>query len=170
MPEDVSPNHPVKPQEAREQASEYMGFMASKSYDIGNGEKWELPNPAFMDPDMKGRYLEHLRFMSEDLDTYNRTDPVTKETAKVQHYPLRYRKKLVVEEELLCVALMGEDGDYEKYLKTAVSAPGKVLKGDVPDIYAKFIAADGRPGQLNMEWQVMQRQLQERLQRDPKSS
>lgn len=151
MPENnddsVQDNHPIKPREAREQASDYLGFMAGVTYDLGDGETWELPNPAFMDPDMKNRYLEHLRFMTEDLDTVNRKDPITGEMRPVQKYPLRKDNKLINDDELLCIALMGSKALYQKFLK-----------------------AGGVPGQLNTAWQVMQRQLQERTQQDSKSS
>lgn len=168
---DDAANHPVRPRESREQATEYLGFMASVVYDLGDGRTWELPNPSFMDPEMKARYLEHLRFMAEDLDTVERVDPVTGDVTNVQRYPpLRYKGKIVNDEELLCVALMGGDGDYEKYIATGIKTPkGKWMRGELPDTYERFLAAGGVPGQVNTAWQVMQRQLQERLQRDSKS-
>ena len=162
-------DHPIRPKEAREQATDYLGFMASVIYDLGE-ETWELPNPSLLPPEMKARYLEHLRFVSEDLDTKTRKNPVTKEDDTTQVYPFRYKGKLVNDEELLCVALMGEDGDYEKYVETGAKSTGKWLKGDLPAVYRGFLAAGGVPGQVNTAWQVMQRQLQERLQRDSKSS
>lgn len=146
---DNEPQHPIRPELARAQASEYLGFMGSVIFDLGDGNTWELPNPSFMDPDMKMRWLEHLKFMSEDLDTETtrRKNPITgeTETTKRQLYPLRHKRVLINEEELLCKALMGDD------------------------VYAQFLAAGGRPGQVQVHWQVMQRQLQERLQIDSKS-
>lgn len=156
----MSDEHPIKPRESREQATEYLGFMGSVLYDLGDGETWELPNPSLMPPEMKERYLEHLRFVSEDLDTKPRENPVTGEVEQIQQYPLRYKKKLINDEELLCVALMGsDDGDYQRYVKDRTK----------PQVYLKFRAAGGVPGQINTAWQMMQRQLQERLQRDSKS-
>lgn len=152
--------HPVKPEAAADQATEYLGFMGSITYDLGDGEVWKLPNPALFPPDMKLRYFEHLRFMSEDLDTKPRKNPITGEDEEIQIYPLRYQKKLINDEELLCVALMGSDTDYLQYLEDRT----------LPTVYAKFLAAGGVPGQINTAWQMMQRQLQERLQRDSKSS
>lgn len=168
MSDDDSMQHPIRPRESREQATDYLGFMASVIYDLG-GTTWELPNPSFMDPEMKSRYLEHLRFMSEDIDTKIQVNPVTKEEVPVPLYPVRYKKKLINDEELLCVALMGDDGDYEKYLETGVKAAGKWLKGELPEVYKRFLAAGGVPGQISTSWQVMQHQLKERLQRDSKS-
>lgn len=151
--------HPIKPREAREQATEYLGFMGSQPIDIGNGETWELPNPSLMPPDMKMRYLEYLRFMKNDLDTKPRKNPVTGEIDQIQDYPPTYKKKIINDEELMCVALMGTEQEYLQYLKDRT----------LPETYKKFRAADGVPGQINTAWQMMQRQLQERLQRDSKS-
>ena len=167
--DDIQAAHPVRPDKARAQATDYLGFMGSVIYDLGDGETWELPNPSLMPPDMKARYLEHVQFLAEELDTVERVDPVTREARPVQKYPAQHQGKLVNDEELLCVALMGEDGDYEKYLETAVKAEGKRLKGDLPDTYAKFLAAGGVPGQISTAWQVMNRQLEERARRDSKS-
>ncbi|MEW2483569.1 hypothetical protein AB0876_28685 [Mycobacterium sp. NPDC049093] len=137
--------HPVKPREAREQATEYLGFMGSEVYDLGGGDTWELPNPQLMPPDMEARYNEHLRFMTEDLDTDNRKDPITGEERPVQKFPLRHKGELINDKELLAVALMG-DATYKKFLK-----------------------AGGVPGQIATAWQMMNRQFQERLKQDSKS-
>lgn len=87
---------------------------------------------------MKNRYLEHLRFMSEDLDTDERKDPITGELRKVQKFPIRHDGKLINDEELLAIALMGTDAekDREAYLKD----------GTLPDVYAKFLKAGVFPG------------------------
>lgn len=146
MSENDEKKHPIKPVEAAEQATEYLGFMGSITYDLGDGETWTLPNPQLMPPDMKMRYLEYQRFMSEELDTVEQTNPITKEVRKIQKFPLAHDGKLVNDEEMLCVALMGED------------------------TYKKFLAAGGVPGQINTAWQVMARQLQERIKNDSKSS
>jgi hypothetical protein len=151
--------HPIRPDKAREQATEYLGVMADIAFDLGDGATWVLPNPALMPPPMKRRYMEHLRFMSEDLDTVERTDPITKETRQVQKYPLRRKGKLINDEELLAVALMGEDGDYEKYVKD----------GTLPETYQRFLNAGGVPGQIGTAWQMMERQLRERARQDSKS-
>jgi len=157
----IEDRHPVKPDVARAQATEYLGFLGSVIYDLGDGETWELPNPALMPPDMKARYNEHLRFLAEDLDTIERTDPITKETRQVQKYPLRYRDKLINDEELLCIALMGTDAvkDRESYFEN----------GALPAIYRKFLAAGGVPGQIGAAWQMMARQIERRRESDPKS-
>lgn len=146
MSDNDESNHPIKPKEAREQATEYLGFMGSIIYDLGDNETFELPNPQLMDPDMKARYLEHVRSMSEDLETVEQKNPITGEIRDIPKYPPRIEGKLVNDEELLCIALMGED------------------------TYKKFLKAGGVPGQINTAWQMMERQLRERMKSDSKSS
>lgn len=145
--DDTTPEskHPIKPKEARDQATDYLGFMGSEVYDLGGGDTWELPNPQLMPPDMEERYNEHIRFMAEELDTEDRKDPITGETRPVQKFPLRKDGKLINDKELLCIALMGEE------------------------TYRKFLKAGGVPGQISTAWQMMNRQFQERLKQDSKS-
>lgn len=158
---DTPEAHPIKPEAAAAQATEYLGFMGSEVYAL-DGEQWTLPSPNLMPPAMKMRYLEHLRFISEDLDTDERKDPITGEMRKVQKFPLRHDGKLVNDEELLCIALMGTDveSDRAAYLND----------GALPVTYAKFLQAGGVPGQINTAWQMMERQLRERQKQDSKSS
>jgi hypothetical protein len=144
--EQMQARNPIRPAQASAQASEFLGFMGSVIYDLGDGDTFELPNPSLMPPDMKARYTEHLRCMAEDLDTKDQTNPITGEVTAVQQWPLRKDGKLINDEELLCVALMGE--------KT----------------YRKFLKAGGVPGQINTAWQMMRRQFEERLKLDSKSS
>lgn len=167
--DEVQSKYPIRPDEARAQATDFLGFMGSVIYDLGDGETWELPNPSLMPPDMKERYLEYQRFVSEDFDTKDRVDPITKTVNPIQKFPLRYSDKLVNDEELLCVALMGGDGDFEKYIETGAQSKTKWLKGELPEVYVRFLKAGGVPGQLSTAWQMMTRQLQERAQRDSKS-
>lgn len=137
--------HPIKPRESSDQANDYLGFMGGVIYDL-DGDTWELPNPQLMPPDMEERYNEHLRFMAEELDTEDRKDPITGEMRPVQKYPLRKDGKLINDKELLCIALMGKS------------------------TYDKFLKAGGVPGQISTAWQMMNRQFQERLKQDSKSS
>lgn len=137
---------PIKPELAREQEAEFFGVAAGFDYDLGGGEKWTLPNPSYLPPDMKKRYLEHLRFMNEDLDTEEKPHPTTGKATKTTKWPLRVKDELIDEDELLCRALMGDE------------------------TYEKFLAAGGVTGQVQARWQMMNRQMQERLRRDPKST
>ncbi|MGB3484024.1 MAG: hypothetical protein WBB07_17635 [Mycobacterium sp.] len=158
---------PTRPEDAAAQAAEFLGFTAGVDFDLDEGKTWHLPNPAYMPPKMKRRYLEHLRFMSKDLDkeTIKGTDPITgRDTSRVQTiWPLTYKKKLIDEDELLCVALMGDDvmKDREAYLKS----DGETL----PEVYERFLNAGGVPGQVQVHWRMMNLQMEERIKRDPKS-
>ncbi|AER48391.1 tail assembly chaperone [Mycobacterium phage QueenHazel] len=160
--QNLEDRHPIKPDQSRAQATEYLGFMASQKFDLGNNETWELPNPQLMPPDMKMRYLEHQRFLVEDLDTEERQDPITKEVRKVPKFPARKGGKLINDEEMLCIALMGTDAvkDREAYLKN----------GTLPETYVKFLKAGHVPGQISTTWQVMAKQLEDRRRQDSKSS
>lgn len=157
MPE--TPDHlPIKPEAARAQEAEFFGIAVGVDYDIGGGEKWTLPNPSYMPRDMKARYREHLRFMTHDLDTQGKVNPLTGKKNAV--WPPEYKGKLVDEDELLCVALMGTDAkaDREAFL----------ADDTVPEVYSRFLAAGGLPGQVQTRWQMLNRQMQERLMQDPK--
>lgn len=158
MPDDDKQLPPIKPEEARRQEAEFFGVAAGFDYDLG-GQTWTLPNPSYMPRDMKKRYNEHLRFMTEDLDTENKPHPVTGKSTKTTKWPLAYKGALIDEDELLCIALMGSDAvaDRELYFKD----------GALPPLYEKFLNAGGVAGQLQAHWQMMNRQMQERLKQDP---
>ena len=137
---------PMQPEAARDQAAEFLGVSSGVTFDLGKGQTWTLPNQAFMPPDMKRRYLEHLRFMNEDLDTETIADPITGKRRKQSKWPLRLNGTLIDEDELLCRALMGDE------------------------VYEQFLAAGGVSGQVRVHWNVMNLQMQDRVKRDPKSN
>lgn len=160
--ESTAPKHP---EEAAAQAAEFLGAFSGIDFDLGDDHVWRLPNPTFLPPKMKRRYLEHLRFMSKDLDkeTLTSRDPITDKVIERQQtvWPLQFNDTLVDEDELLCIALMGEDAqaDRDAYFKG----------GSLPDAYERFLAAGGVPGQVQVHWRVMSLQMEERIKRDPKS-
>lgn len=162
MSDDTPKLAPIKPEEARQQEAEFFGIAAGFDYDLGGGEKWTLPSPSYMPRDMKKRYSEHLRFMTEDLDSESKPHPATGKATKSMKWPLRFGGELIDEDELLCIALMGSDAKVDRaaYFKD----------GTLPSVYEKFLNAGGIAGQLQAHWQMMNRQMQERLMRDPKSS
>lgn len=149
------------PEAAIAQAAEFLGVFNGQDLDLGNGQVWHLPNPNLIPAPMKRRYLEHLRFINKDLDKEKVTDPITGKQRQQTVWPLSYQGELIDEDELLCIALMGDDvkGDRAAYLKD----------GTTPDTYTRFIAAGGVPGQVQMHWRVMNLQMEERVKRDPKS-
>lgn len=148
------------PEAARDQAAEFLGVFAGQDFDLG-GSTWHLPNPSYMPPKMKRRYLEYLRFVNKDLDKEKIPDPITGKPRQQTIWPLQYKDVLIDEDELLCIALMGDDAtaDREAYFKD----------GSVPDTYERFLAAGGVPGQVQVHWRVMSLQMEERVKRDPKS-
>lgn len=160
---------PQRPEEAVAQAAEFLGVFAGVDFDLGTDGVWRLPNPNFLPPKMKRRYLEHLRFMAHDLDKETTTsrDPITdkviERTATV--WPLQYKTTLIDEDELLCVALMADDSD-----DRGVAARAAYFEdGTLPDTYEQFLNAGGVPGQVQVHWRVMSLQMEERVKRDPKS-
>ena len=62
------PTHPLSPREAREQAAECLGFMASQPIQIGD-EVFEVPHPSLLDDDQQNRYDE-LQLSLENLDRW----------------------------------------------------------------------------------------------------
>ncbi len=155
---------PLKPEAARAQAAEYLNVLVGVDFDLG-GEVWHLPNLNYLPPAMKKRYSEHLRFINEDLDKNSEVTehPITgkKQTVEKIKWPLRFNDVLIDEDELLCIALMGDDAvaDRDKYF----------ADGTLPDMYARFLESGGVPGQVQVHWTVMNTQLAERMRRDSKS-
>lgn len=165
MPDDENnEKKPLRPEEAADQAAEFLSVFAGVSFDLG-GEEWTLPNPNYLPPKMKQRYLEYLRFINKDLDkeTITDVDPITDKKRSRQQtvWPLQFNGNLIDEDELLCIALMGEDakGDREAYFKD----------GTLPPTYERFLEAGGVPGQVQVHWRMMNLQMEERIKRDPKS-
>lgn len=143
--DDITTNNPVKPEAARAQAAEYLGVMAGVTFDL-NGEPWELPNPAFLSVEQRERYKAHQKFM-KTLDKETVPHPIIEgKTVEQFVYPYELKGELVDEDVLLCKALMGDA------------------------VYEKFIAAGGAPGQVQVHWNVMSRQLAKRMTEDSKSS
>ena len=162
MPDDQESN---SPEAAIAQAAEFLGVFNGQDFTLGGGQAWHLPNPHLIPPAMKRRYFEHLRFMNKDLDKekVKDQDPITGRQRQREQtvWPLTYKGALIDEDELLCIALMGENAvaDREAYFKD----------GTTPDTYTRFIEAGGIPGQVQIHWRVMNLQMEERLKRDPKS-
>lgn len=137
--------YPIDPKKAREQAAEYLGFMAGVPFNIGDGKVWELPNPAFLDPEQRKRFREHQRFM-QTVDTEEVPHPIIAgEMITQPKYPYTVKGEDIDDAERMCIALMG------------------------PDIYEQFLKAGGVPGQIDVHWNVMRKQLEERNKIDSKS-
>ncbi len=143
---DIIADNPVKPEEAAAIAAEYLGSMRGIRFDLGNGESWELPNPAFMKPDQRARYKDHQRYMKTMTKEFVPHPIIDGKMVEQFIYPYEKDGEPVDEDELLCKALMGDD------------------------IYNKFIDAGGAPGQIQVHWNVMNRQLARRMAADSKSA
>lgn len=143
--ESTDSTHPVDPKKAREQAADYLGFMAGVPFNLDGGGTWELPNPAFLDTEQRKRYRDYQRTMKE-LDKETVDHPfIDGKTVEQTIYPYLKGGKDFDADEQLCIALMGLD------------------------TYEKFIKAGGVPGQIDVHWKMMQKQLEERLKSDSKS-
>ncbi|MCT7372933.1 hypothetical protein [Mycolicibacterium llatzerense] len=169
MSEDSETYAPTSPSQAAETAARFLGVFPGVGFELADGKVWRLPMPSYMPPKMKRRYLEHLRFMSEDLDKekVSSRDPITDRLIEREQvvWPLRFNKKLIDEDELLCVALMADDSDDEGQ----AARDGYFKDCTLPDTYEQFLAAGGVPGQVQVHWRVMNLQMEERIKSDPKS-
>lgn len=136
----------LSPEEAREQAADYLGMLASVKIEVKGGEVFEVPNPSLLDDDQQDAYDE-LQISLEALerwpDTKNdagevirRGEPLephrTKDGTRVEHYNVRLAK-----------ALFGER-------------------------YEKFKAGGGRANDVAVIWFQMQKKLTEQAKTDPK--
>ena len=142
------PTHPLSPREAREQAAECLGFMASQPIQIGD-EVFEVPHPSLLDDDQQNRY-DLLQLSLENLD---RWPDVTDEDGSVLRQgelkdPHRTKDGKLVESYNIRLA--------------------KVLFGDVG--YKRFKAGGGSGNTVSAIWFQMQRQLTERVRADSKSA
>lgn len=158
---------PKRPEEAAAQAAEFLNVLAGIDLDLDDEHTWRLPNPSMLPPKMKRRYLEYLRFINKDLDkeTITSRDPITDKLIQREQtvWPLQFGGNLIDEDELLCIALMADDSDDAG--KDARTAYFK--DGTLPATYERFLAAGGVPGQVQVQWRVMNLQMEERVKRDP---
>jgi len=139
--------HPLSPREAREQAAECLGFMASQPIQIGD-EVFEVPHPSLLDDDQQNRY-DQLQMSLEELD---RWPDVTDEDGSVLRQgelkdPHRTKDGKLVESYNIRLA--------------------RALFGD--SAYKRFKNGGGSGNTVSAIWFQMQRQLTERVRADSKS-
>lgn len=161
---DESPYVAVSPQEAREQAAASQGFLASKYYDVGNGEKLELPHPEFFDDDTQAKY-DQLKLDSEswDHEEVERSNPLTGE---IVIHP--ETGKPVVDRRLALPHRKSDEDGKPKLVENFNVQMCKILWGAAG--YEKFKKAGGRANQIAVELQLMQQRFRDRLDADPKSA
>jgi hypothetical protein len=140
---------PVSPQEARDQAAEYLGMLASVTIEVkaGNGtEVFEVPNPSLLDDEQQQRYDE-LQLSLEDLarwpDTKNAEGQVIRRGEPIEPH-------------------RGKDGKLVEHYNIRLA---KVLFGDR---YERFRAGGGRGNDVATIWFQMQKKLTEQNKKDPK--
>ena len=130
--------------EAREQAAEFLGFIASERISTKEGV-FEIPNPSLLDDDQQAR-VDALDLETESWDKH---DDVLDEKGNVVSrgglkVPNRKNGKLVSYNVGLAKAIFG-------------------------DRYDAFKKAGGHSGDVNLIWSKMNRALAERRAEDSKS-
>lgn len=142
-------------QEARDQASEYFGFPASSTIEVGE-KRFEIPNPGLMDDDQQERWVD-LQFELEQCD--REPDTIIPEHTLTDG--------TVIPHQVVTGALK------EPYRKDgalmrppyAVRVAQAILGGD----YAAFKAAGGSGSYILVEWARMNDEFKNRVDVDPKS-
>lgn len=147
---------PVSTREAKEQAAEYFGFAASSFIRSDSGELFEIPNPALLDDDQQERW-EELQFTLEQCDRED--DIVIPDTTL---------------EDGTVVPGRTIQGD----LKSPYRIGGELLKPPYNtrlamalfgDKYPEFKASGGSGNQVALEWAKMNKEFQDRVEKDLKS-
>lgn len=152
-PSKRNPLEAVSAKDAREQAAEFLGFLASVPIDLGDGEPFEVPNPSLLDPEQQRRYDE-LEFECEKLDRH--PAPLNEDgTPKLgpDGHPLKGEVKVPNRVDNVLVE------NYETRLARALFG----------DDYQRFIDGGGYPSQVGVHWAQMRRVLEERKAADDKS-
>lgn len=163
MSDDVDPSAPVSPEEARAQAAEAGGFMASRFYKVADGELLELPHPEFFGDELQAGY-DQLKFESEswEHDEVERSNPLTGEI--VVHpktgEPVVDRRLLVPHRKIVDGTTVLVENFNVQFCKLLWGKAG----------YLKFKQAGGRANQVMVDLQFMQRRYKERQFADPKSA
>lgn len=171
MPEpDYDKLYPVDPRKAREQAADLLGFLASRRFDIGGGETWELPLRDYMDTAMRKRLRAHERYM-KTMDKETQAHPVTGKEVERFVTPFEKNGKDVDSDELMCIALMGDTDGYVEVegLELPIDYAAYLESGDLPEVYVRFLRAGGVPGQVLMHLNEMAQRIADRTKIDSKS-
>jgi hypothetical protein len=152
MPENDDANElllrPTRPDEAREQARECLGFIRGRVFDLGDDRTWELPNPSLLDDEQQQRYSEYLHLYNHKVDQ----EPDVRD----EHGNVLRRGGPKDPPQI--------DGEM---IEPADIALAKALMGD--EVYQTFVAAGGRSSQIRLHWTEMSRRIIERLRDDSKS-
>lgn len=133
-------------EEARQQAIEYLGFLAPKKV-LVKDEEFVIPSASLLDKDQTQRYNE-LQFSLEALDRWPDTKNADGEVIRMGDPKMPHRKKGKLEE------------DYDIKLL-------KALLGD--EAAERYLAKGGLPGDVALFWAESNQRVVERRAADSKS-
>lgn len=134
-------------EEARAQAAEYLGILASEKWIASSGAAFEIPNPSMLDDDQQTR-IDQLNLDTESWDRHpdKLNDDGSLHTRGALMVPHRKNGQLV------------EHYDIQQ---------AKAILGDR---YQAFKDAGGRASDITLIWWKMNRRLAERQAADSKSA
>lgn len=136
--------------EARAQACEHVGFMASKIITVGD-ETFEIPNPSLLSDEQQSRYDQLQLDMETDDELDRHPDVKTTDGETVSRgapkEPLRTKEGKLVE-------------SYNTRLAKAIFGPQQ---------FKKFLNLGGRSADVVLYWTEMSRTVSERARDDSKS-
>lgn len=156
----------ISPAEARQQASEYLGFTASTEIVLESGEVFEIPNPGLLDDDQQERFEE----LQAELDTFDHNEvevPIIEYTVETRTDGTTFSEPTVVghrTERVLLTNPHRKDGKPVKppyNVRLAIALWGE-------DGYERYKAGGGRSNQIALEWTRMNREFMARDNADPK--
>lgn len=156
----------ISPAEARQQASEYLGFTASTEIVLESGEVFEIPNPGLLDDDQQERFEE----LQAELDTFDHNEvevPIIEYTVETRADGTTFSEPTVVghrTERVLLTNPHRKDGNPVKppyNVRLAIALWGE-------DGYERYKAGGGRSNQIALEWTRMNREFMARDNADPK--
>jgi hypothetical protein len=142
----MAPRNLPSPIESREQAAEYLGFVASERIKVGD-KVFEIPNPSMLDDEQQNR-LDALELEAESWD---RHDDVLNEDGTVKF-------RGTVKEPFRKDGVLVENYKIQQ---------ARAILGDD---FEAFIAAGGRSSDINLIWVKMNRKLSDRAADDSKSA
>lgn len=137
---------------AREQAAEYLGYVASEKIRTPRGDVFEIPNPSLLDEDQQAAY-DRLQF---EVESWDRDPDVLNDDGSVK---IRGQIKEPARKT-------GEDGrtvlveNYNTQLAKAIFG----------DRYDAFKAAGGRGNDVAFFWAKMNKVIADRRKADSKSA
>ncbi|CQD03785.1 gp32 protein [Mycobacterium europaeum] len=137
---------------AREQAAQYLGYVASEKIRTPRGEVFEIPNPSLLDDDQQQRYDQ----LQLETESWERHDDVLNEDGTV-------KTRGMIKEP---ARKTGEDGNPVLVENYQI----QLAKAIFGDRYEAFKAAGGRANDVSFIWAKMNKQIADRRKQDSKSA